>query len=69
MGRGSQEYLLEAMDSKRRWYILGSEPTSARAQHAMRKHRQLFPKDPLRVVEHPSRRLQVLHDPQHSNQD
>jgi hypothetical protein len=60
---GKQEYLIEAMDAQGRWYIVGSDPVSGWAQHYMREHRKLFPKLPLRVVQHPSRVLVVCHDP------
>ncbi len=57
------EYVIEAMDGQGRWFILGSERTNGNAQASMRETRKLFAKLPLRVVENPSRRLQVLSDP------
>jgi len=58
-----QEYLIEAMEPSGRWYILGSSRSNGDAQDFMREYRKLFAKVPLRVVEHSSRIIVVLNDP------
>ena len=58
-----QEYLIEQMGADGRWSVLGSDRSSGWAQHYMREYQRLFPKLAHRVVEHPSRVLVCLHDP------
>lgn len=58
-----QEYLIETVGRDGRWYILGSHKTNGEAQSQMHRTQRLFPKDPFRVVEHPSRILMLMSDP------
>ena len=65
----TQEYLIEQLGKDGRWFILGTERfSSGWAQHYMHDYMRLFPRDAFRVVEHPSRRLIVLHDPLTDNE-
>lgn len=57
------EYLIEALDAKTGWYVVGSDRLNHIAQEHMRRYRRDRPTTAFRVVEYPSRILQVLIDP------